>query len=177
MELEIILPGSQLEVLFQLLAAMLLGMVMGAERSIAQKTAGMRTYALVAMGSALFVIISSLVASAFLGLVDFDPLRVTAAIIVGIGFIGAGVIIFRETTLQGLTTAAGMWVAAGVGVAVGFKLYLIAIFASMLTLFAFTAMWMIENFVEEHINFFSRKKGDKSTPEKLEGSHADRSIN
>ena len=166
MELEIILPGSQLEVLFQLLAAMLLGMVMGAERSIAQKTAGMRTYALVAMGSALFVIISSLVASAFLGLVDFDPLRVTAAIIVGIGFIGAGVI-FRETALQGLTTAAGMWVAAGVGVAVGFKLYLIAIFASMLTLFAFTAMWMIENFVEEHINFFSRKKGDKSTPEKL----------
>ena len=176
MELETILPGSQLEILFQLLAAMVLGMVMGAERSMAQKTAGMRTYALVAMGSALFIIISSLVTSAFLGIAEVNPLRVTAAVITGIGFIGAGIIIFRETTLQGLTTAAGMWVAAGVGIAVGFKLYLIAIFASILTLFAFTVMWVIENFIEEHINFFSNKKNQESTPERLEGPHTDRRI-
>ena len=170
MELEAILPGSQLEILFQLLVAMALGMAMGAERSIAQKTAGMRTYALVSMGSALFVILSTLVTSAYIGISAFDPLRVTAAVIVGIGFLGAGLIIFRGSTLQGLTTAAGMWVTAGVGMAVGFKLYLIAIFTTILTLFVFTAMWVIENFVEKHINFFPDNGKHEATPHESERS-------
>jgi len=154
MEVEAVLVTSQAETLLQLVVAMVLGMIMGGERSIAGKTAGMRTYALVAMGSALFIIVSASVQAAFLGVVNFDPLRVAAAVITGIGFIGAGIIIFRETTLRGLTTAAGLWVAAGVGIAVGFKMYMIASFAAVLTLFVFTIMWAVENYVESRIDPF-----------------------
>ena len=128
----------------QLALATFLGLLIGAERSIAGKTAGMRTFALVALGAALFTIISVLVTTQYLGKVNFDPMRVTASIIAGVGFIGAGLIIFRQDILRGLTTAAGMWVAAGVGVAVGFGLYTVAIFVTFLTLLIFTAVWFIE---------------------------------
>lgn len=155
---DLIFPANNIGILTQLLVAMLLGMLLGAERTIAGKSAGMRTYALISMGSALFIIISTTVSSTYLGVVNFDPLRVTAAIITGIGFIGAGIIIFRETTLRGLTTAAGMWIAAGVGVAIGFQLYLLAIFAAVLTLFVFTAMWFVEEHFEERLQRFGLGK-------------------
>ena len=166
---------SDLEIIFQLVLAAIVGLILGFEREVIGKPAGMRTYALVTLGATIFTIISKYGFTDVAG-GDFDPSRVAAQIVTGIGFLGAGIIIFRETTLQGLTTAAGMWVAAGVGIAVGFKLYLIAIFASILTLFAFTVMWVIENFIEEHINFLSNKKNQESTPERLEGPHTDRRI-
>jgi len=155
---ELIFPASNLGIFVQLLVAMLLGMMVGTERSIAGKTAGMRTYALVSMGSALFVIVSVSVTAAYLGVVNFDPLRVAAATVTGIGFIGAGIIIFRETTLRGLTTAAGLWVSAGIGIAVGFRLYFIAVFAALLTLFVFTAMWFIEEYFEDRLLYYGQKK-------------------
>jgi len=76
-----------------------------------------------------------------------DVLRVVSGIVTGIGFIGAGIIIFKDDrkTVTGLTTAAGLWVAGGIGVAVGFKLYVIAVFATVLTLIVFTVMWFIED--------------------------------
>lgn len=151
---ELIFPGSHITILLQLVTAMVLGILLGAERSIAGKTAGMRTYALVTMGSCLFIIVSVSVGAAFLGVVNFDPLRVAAAIVTGIGFIGAGIIIFRDQSLRGLTTAAGLWVAAGIGMAVGFKLYLIAVFAAVLTLFAFTVLWFVEEYLETKWEIF-----------------------
>lgn len=141
-------------IFIQLALAALLGLFVGAERSIAGKTAGMRTFALVSLGSCLFVITSVVITTQYLGKVNFDPMRVSAAIITGVGFIGAGLIIFRQSILRGLTTAAGLWVAAGVGAAVGFGLYYVAIFTTLLTLVIFTAVW----FVEEHIKRqFGRK--------------------
>ncbi len=130
--------------LVQLSLAALLGMMMGTERVLAGKRAGTRTFALVAMGSCLFVITAIDVNQQFLGVVNFDPMRMAAAIVQGIGFLGAGLIILRDNGLQGLTTAAGMWVAAGVGVAVGFGLYSIAIFSTVLTLVIFTLVWRME---------------------------------
>lgn len=132
------------EIFGQLFLAMVLAGLLGLERFLAGKVAGLRTFALVSMGSALLVIVSEEVSQRYLGLVDFDPLRVASQIIVGIGFLGAGLIIFREKKISGLTTAAGLWVSAGIGIAVGFKLYAVAIFATLLTLFVFTIMWFFE---------------------------------
>lgn len=131
-------------IFLQLFLAMLLGMLLGAERSLAGKTAGMRTFSLVSLGSSLFIIISGVVMSQYVSIVNVDPLRVAAGIITGIGFLGAGLIIVHDTTLKGLTTAAGLWVSAGIGIAVGYKLYAIAIFTTFLTLIVFTLMWYIE---------------------------------
>jgi len=146
--MEFSIAGYDITVFAQLVIAMFLGMLIGVERSIAGKTAGMRTYALVAMGSCLFVVVSTLVTKQYVGVVDFDPLRVASSVVTGIGFIGAGIIIFRESTLKGLTTAAGLWVAAGIGVAVAYSLYSIAIFATLLTLFVFTLLWYVEEGIE-----------------------------
>ena len=103
-----------------LLVSVVLGMLIGLERSLAGKTAGMRTYALVALGSCLFILVSRLVTDMFLNVTLFDPLRVAAAIVMGIGFIGTGIAAVSSAHHGGLTTAAGIWVAAGIGMASGF---------------------------------------------------------
>ena len=102
----------------------------------------MRTYALVSMGSALFVVISELVAMN--SSVEFDPTRMASQIITGIGFLGAGLIIMQDSKLSGLTTASGLWVAAGIGTAVGFGFYSIAIMTTILTMFVFMVLYVIE---------------------------------
>lgn len=130
----------------KLLVAMVLGGIIGTERAVlARQPAGTRTFGLVSLGSCLFIVMSSYVSIAFIGVVSFDPLRTAAAVITGIGFLGAGLIIFRGDTVHGTTTAAGLWIAAGVGMAVGFGMYSIAIFTTVLALIMFTAMWYVEN--------------------------------
>ena len=128
-----------------LFLAMALGMTLGIERFIARKTAGMRTYTLISMGSALFVIISQIVASRF----DeqfFDPLRIAAQVVAAAGFLGVGAIVHRSDNNQvsGITTASGMWVAAGIGMACGFGLYELAVTVTVLGLFTFIVLWFIE---------------------------------
>jgi putative Mg2+ transporter-C (MgtC) family protein len=126
--------------------ALFLGSIVGLERAIADKGAGMRTYALVSMGSALFIVISQEVIrqNFALGVYDFDPLRVAAGIVTGIGFIGAGLFIWRGEKVHNITTAAGLWVSAGIGVACGYELYSLALSTAILTLFVFTILWFIE---------------------------------
>lgn len=129
----------------QLLLAAFLGVVMGAERSIvAHRQAGMRTYGLVALGACMFVLGGMFVDSTYLGLVDFDPARVAAAVVTGVGFIGAGLIFMRSDNVHGITTAAGLWVSAAVGILVAFSMYAVAIFATALTLAIFFGLWYIE---------------------------------
>lgn len=129
----------------QLTLAMFFGIILGLERTFAGKTAGVRTYGLVSAGSCLLIVTSNLVNEQFVGLTDFDPMRLAAGIVTGIGFLGAGLIIFKDDKLSGLTTAAGLWVACGIGIAVGFKLFALAFYATFLALFAFTILWFIEN--------------------------------
>jgi putative Mg2+ transporter-C (MgtC) family protein len=133
----------------QIIVAMILGSLLGTERTFAGKTAGMRTYGLVAMGSALLIVSSTIIDKTFIGITNFDPMRLAAGIVTGIGFIGAGLIIFRENKLEGLTTAAGLWVACGIGIAVGFELWGLAFFATFLTLFNFTILWYVEHHVKK----------------------------
>lgn len=127
----------------RLLIAILLGMVIGAERIIAHKTAGMRTYALVAMGSALFASLSELIGQQY-GLTGFNPVLIPSAVISGIGFLGTGIMIQRQGAITGLTTASGLWVAAGIGLCVGYGFTMLAVIATALTLFVFIVLWMIE---------------------------------
>lgn len=148
-----VLFKQNLEPFIRLFVAMILGSLIGSERAIAGKVAGMRTHALVSMGSALFVIISMIISQEFKGLTNFDPLRVAAHIIVGVGFIGGGTIYISNKKLSGITTAAGLWVAAGIGMAAGFGLYVLSMIVTILTLFIFIILLFIE------------KKFRKDTPE------------
>lgn len=152
--------AEHIEVLFKLFVAMFLGIVLGIERALANKTAGMRTFSLVSIGSALFVIISQQVTSEFIGLTNYDPLRVASQIIVGIGFLGAGLIIYKGPGVVGLTTAAGMWVAAGIGMAVGFGLYYIAVIATIFTLFIFLVLWFVEVRVKKYSNYYRKQENN-----------------
>ncbi len=130
----------------QVIVALVLGALVGLERLLAGKQAGMRTFGLVAVGACLFVMIGEAVAVQYHGVMNFDPLRVAASIVTGIGFIGAGLIIFQHE-LKGLTTAAALWVASAIGVAVGFELYMLATFVTFLTLFVCVGLWFLERWL------------------------------
>ena len=136
--------GSQPEMLVRLTIAVVLGLCVGAERSRVGKRAGMRTYALVSLGAALFIIIAGMVSFKYAETFVFDPLRVASQVVVGIGFLGAGVIFVQRQMLTGLTTAAGLWVVAGIGAACGYGLYVIAAYVTFLTLTIFEILWYVE---------------------------------
>jgi len=134
--------------LAQLILAAVLGMLIGAEREHKGKAAGLRTYMLVSLGAALFTILSSHVGALETSSV-VDPTRIAAQIVVGIGFLGAGLIILRKDRVEGLTTAAGLWATAAIGMAVGFGFYLIAIFATVLVLFALWVLTHLDKRIRE----------------------------
>jgi len=132
--------------ILRLLVAGLLGGAIGFEREFRAKEAGVRTHFIVALGSALFMIISQY---AFSG--QYDHSRVAAQVVSGIGFIGAGVIIFQKNVVRGITTAAGLWVAAAIGLACGAGMYPIAIAAMLLTVICLEAMHFITSKYSERI--------------------------
>lgn len=128
-----------LNIFFQLFLAFLLGAFLGFEREWRRKAAGLRTYSLVAIGACLFTVIS------FYGFRNaggqsLDPSRIASQIVVGIGFIGGGVIFARGDVVRGLTTAAGLWLSAAIGVAVGVQMFAVAIFATMLGIFILSVL-------------------------------------
>ena len=138
-----IFDQQTIEIITRLLVAMLLGMILGTERVFAHTFAGMRTYAFVSLGAALFVVVSWVMTEQYVGLTNFDPLRMASQVVVGIGFLGAGMIIFRDARLEGLTTAASLG-RGGIGVAAGFGLFTLAAVATIFMLFVFIGMWAIE---------------------------------
>ncbi len=136
---------ENLEIFGQLLLAALLGALIGLERKLARKGAGIRTFALVSLGACLFSVISVLAFKEFSGVGSLDPSRIASQVVVGIGFIGAGVIIFQKSNVRGLTTAAGMWVSGAIGMAVAFKYYSLAVFTTVLTVAILFLLWFIED--------------------------------
>lgn len=139
-----ILAGASKEVIAQLSLAVLFGGLIGIERTLAHRIAGFRTFAMVSLGACLFTIISNLAMTLYGGSSAFDPSRIVSQIVVGVGFLAGGTIIFTKEHLQGLTTSAGLWVSAGIGVAVGMGLYAIAGFVTLLTILIFGLFWQIE---------------------------------
>jgi putative Mg2+ transporter-C (MgtC) family protein len=143
------------EIILRLAVAVGLGMLIGAERLLVKQAAGMKTHALVSMGSALFIIISEMLAIKYAGIGGgFDPSRVASQIIVGIGFLGAGSIILQGSRLIGITTAGGLWVTAGIGMAAGFGLFSIAVLATLLVLF----ILVVVNIFEKPIRKMSEER-------------------
>src|SRR5687767_3303183 len=132
---------SDAELVQRLLTAALLGAVIGFERELRQKSAGLRTNILIAIGSALFTLMSYELAGDATGA---DPGRVAAQIVTGIGFLGAGAIMRTNGGIQGLTTAATVWVNAAVGVAAGGGKYHLAFIATGITLVALLVLQPIE---------------------------------
>ena len=112
-----------------ILLAALLGFFIGFERRMRSKEAGIRTHTLVCMGSAIFVIVGKY---GFGDVNAADKARVAAQIVSGVGFLGAGIIMFRGQRLHGLTTAAGVWASAGVGMACGAELWIVAGVATLI---------------------------------------------
>ena len=139
------------QVIMRLVAAAFCGVLIGLERELRAKEAGVRTHFLVCFGSALFMVVS---VYGFLSMTDpslvsitekiniangqdfrrFDQARIAAQIVSGIGFIGAGTIMVNRGNITGLTTAAGLWVVAGIGMAIGCGLYVIGLVATMFVL-------------------------------------------
>ena len=108
-----------------LLLSVLLGFAIGFERKLRFKEAGIRTHTIVCVGSALMTIISTNIGNG-------DPGRIAAQIVTGVGFLGAGMIVYKQHEVKGLTTAAGIWTSAGVGMACGAGLFYLAIGATAL---------------------------------------------
>jgi len=147
------------EIIYRLLVALGLGLLIGLERVLVQKEAGMKTHALVSLGSAIFVIISEVLALKYGSQANFDPSRIASQVIVGIGFLGAGSIMLQGSRLLGLTTAGGLWVTAGIGMAAGFGFYSLAIIATVLVLFILVLVFMIEEPIRKKV---SKKNGDQT---------------
>lgn len=125
-----------MDFVLRLVVAGILGVLIGLEREYRAKEAGYRTHFLVAVGSALLMIVSQHGFDDMLGKegVGLDPSRIAAQIVTGIGFIGAGTIILNRQIVRGLTTAAGIWATAGIGMCAGAGMYALAISATVLTL-------------------------------------------
>ncbi len=137
--------AAQLGLAMPLIVATVLGLLLGLERTLAGKHAGMRTYALVSLGSALFTlvgVVASYQLSVFSGI---NPLQIAASVVIGIGFIGTGLAAFRGDHPVELTTASGIWVASAVGMASGFGMYTIAVVTTLLAVLVLSVLLRLEN--------------------------------
>ena len=131
-------------IIIKVAVAALLGAVVGFERELARKVAGIRTHALVCLASALFTSISVDAFREYVGSVGYDPSRIISNIIVGIGFIGAGAILRHGSKVEGTTTAASLWAIAAVGVTVGVGLFKEAVVITVLIYAVLYVVWFIE---------------------------------
>lgn len=140
-----------MEELIKLISSLLLGALLGIEREYKFKTVGIRTIALISVGSTLFTILSQR-----MGMPN-NPDRIASNIITGVGFIGAGVIFKNEFNVNGLTTAATIWIAAAIGMAIGNGNYQTALFTVMTALFVLVGL----RFVQDKLNQYHQIRSYK----------------
>ena len=135
----------QAEYLVRILVAACLGLLIGSERKNRNKSAGIRTHVIVALGAALIMVVSKY---GFTDVEKVDSARVAAQVVSGVGFLGAGVIFVRNNLVNGLTTAAGIWATAGVGLALGAGMYVVGISSALLVLIIQFVMHRIAYFAD-----------------------------
>lgn len=139
-------PGNLAEIAGKIALSALLGGAVGAEREWTGKWAGLRTHILIAVGAALISDVSIQFGVRYAaGSNAWDPGRIAAQIVSGVGFLGAGTIIQARGTVRGLTTAAGLWVAAAIGMAVGARFYAEALVATLALLVTLTLLRPVES--------------------------------
>jgi putative Mg2+ transporter-C (MgtC) family protein len=135
-----------MEDLIPMLVSTLLGTLVGWERQMGRKPAGLRTHTLVCIGSTLFVLLGRH-AAMLAPDKNYDPTRIVHGVITGVGFLGAGAIIRREGMTHGLTTAASIWMASAIGVAAAVRAYPLAIIGTVLALIILEVFRWVERFV------------------------------
>ena len=135
----------QVEYLVRIFVAACLGLLIGSERKNRNKSAGIRTHVIVALGAALIMVVSKY---GFMDVEKADAARVAAQVVSGIGFLGAGVIFVRNNLVNGLTTAAGIWATAGVGLALGAGMYVVWIISALLVLLIQFVMHRVAYFAD-----------------------------
>ena len=161
------------EMVFRLLAAVLVGGLIGLERSYHGRPAGFRTHTLVCTASSLLMLVTVYEALWFTPQVSvrvaLDPTRMAQGIMTGIGFLGAGVIVKEGLSVRGLTTAASIWITAAIGILMGIGFYFPAIVATMLTLGTLSLFRWIESKMPNQVfsHFSVRFLRDKVMPETL----------
>lgn len=138
---------SDIEPALRLLFAAVVGGLVGLEREIHGRPAGLRTHILVCVGASLIMMISVEVSRSFAGVMESDPARIAAQVVSGIGFLGAGTILREGATVRGLTTAAGLWMAAALGLAAGAGLYWHALGATAIALISLALLSRLELYV------------------------------
>lgn len=136
---------------FKLLLSLVLGGIVGIERKRKGQMAGVRTFALICMGSTLAMIVSAYIPIIY-NLKVGDPARVAAQVVSGVGFLGAGAILQNKGSIRGLTTAAGIWIVAALGLAIGVGLYLIAIITTAFILFTLVSLERYEHQVMSELS-------------------------
>jgi putative Mg2+ transporter-C (MgtC) family protein len=132
--------------LIPMLVSLVLGTLLGWERQLGRKPAGLRTHTLVCLGSTMFVLLAKH-AVVEIGGSNLDPTRIIHGVITGIGFLGAGSIMRQEGWVQGLTTAASVWMVSAIGVAVGVRAYSLAVTGTVLALIVLEVYRWVERFV------------------------------
>lgn len=135
---------NQFDIIVKLFFAALFGSVIGFERRYIGKEAGMKTFALVSLGAALFTILGKEAAFYFGGTGVYDAGRILSYIVMGVGFLGSGIILHKGLHVKGLTTAAGIWVTAAIGVACALGFYLIAAFSALFVIIIFMVVKRLE---------------------------------
>lgn len=140
--------GTQIGLMLRLVVALLLGAVIGWERELQRMPAGFRTHSLVALGSAIFTVVS---AYAFTG-PGSDPTRIAAQVVSGVGFLGGGAILHYGGTVRGLTTAASLWAVAAVGMAAGAGLFFVATVSAVLVIVALEIFDRLERVAKRRFN-------------------------
>ncbi len=128
----------------RLLLSALIGFIIGVERKMRSKEAGMRTHAMVCLGACLFMLISKY---GFSDVDTYDASRIASQVVAGVGFLGAGMILYRKHSIHGLTTAAGIWATAGIGMAIGCGLYIVAISATIVMMIVLLLLCLPINFL------------------------------
>jgi putative Mg2+ transporter-C (MgtC) family protein len=139
----------------------LCGGIIGFERQIRGKPAGIRTSILICLGTSVFVFLGTLFRGS-----SVDPTRVLGQVVTGVGFLGAGVIIAREGLVKGVTSAAVIWVLAGIGAMIGFGYFYAAIVLSMITVAILTGVQLLENSIRKLRRGVHARNGEcNNTPE------------
>jgi putative Mg2+ transporter-C (MgtC) family protein len=150
--------------LMRLVLAAVLGGMIGLERTVHRKPAGIRTNMFICVGAAMFTILSDVIPDPTVG----DRTRITANIVQGVGFLGAGAILHGKGNVSGLTTAATIWVVASIGIAAGASHYLLATFATMIILVALNLLGWVEAKVGLKLITMSYEIKGESAPEILD---------
>lgn len=142
---------TETDIVLRIILATVLSSIIGIEREYHQKPAGLRTNVMVGLGSCLFTLVSIRAADIFPQLTAIDPTRIAAQIVTGIGFLGAGTILFEKdrSSVIGLTTAATLWVVAAVGTAIGMGLYVEAIVGTLMVFFTFLVLSKVVNEIRD----------------------------